>query len=173
MMREDISTFFSFILILIMLVIAPVFLLYQGMHNKIASEVDKVTFKFVQDTRNKGYISKYTYENFLNNLSNTRNTYKVEIIHEKHIWYPLKPTDPKYTADKPYIILDDVYCEDQILETIYNNSKDYKMEVGDDISVTVTNNNETSFSVFNKLLGNINEHGIYSNFGGAIKNERY
>ena len=147
---------------------------YWLMERKIYSHVNTLTFQFAKTVRNKGYVNKTDYENFLKDLSKTGRYYDVKMLYTKILYYPLTPSSPGYTVQKPYSEENFKYGNSAIFAKLYNitNPQDYIMPVGDNFKITVADDGTLGTRIFNKFLNNNRQGGeILAVYGGAIGNE--
>jgi len=137
-------------------------------------KVKEATNNFQDTVRKKGYISQKGYDDFVKILSGTGNVYDIQMKHIKYIIYPLTPSNSKYTVQKPWIELNDIYGQRYILNVIYKQyPNDYKMNKGDDFLITVVNKNITGTMVFMSFIGGKAVNTIWSQGGGMITSEEY
>jgi len=172
-MDSIISQLTAIILAVAMLFVAPAYRIYWMKDLEIYKYVSNETSQFVTTVRLKGYISKKILETYLESLNKTGYMYDVELVHSKKVYYPLDPTHPDYTPEHRFAVEDDVYPTKTILDTIYNQGKDYRMNIGDNFEVVIINKTKTSAMVLSSYLGGSGENMIFVRFGGAIQNEDY
>lgn len=172
-MINPLSKIFAFILFLYLAIIVPVYNQFWMVDKLINNQVNVTTSKFQKVARNHGYVSKEDYEMFTRELANTRRDYTITMVHRKIQYYPLSPTDPKYKPEKPYSVESIAFAQDAILNDIYINHKDYKMNYGDDFDVKVNEKNgfnKGSNIFLNFISGNTNSKSlIYANYGGMVE----
>lgn len=159
------SEIIAIIVAFVLVVIVPNYNLSWATNNKLGDYVYNQTDDFQKAVRKKGYIEKKDYENYLINLSKTHKSFEVEMIHTKITYYPLTPTSPGYTADKPYSEEDFKYDNSKILGTLYSktNPGDYVMNVGDNFKITVLEKDSPDVMPGGEK--------IWAVSGGAIGNE--
>ncbi|MBY6773689.1 hypothetical protein [Clostridium botulinum] len=174
-MTNAISKVVAIILAVILTIIVPVYNVYWMIDRTVYNQVGVVTNRFQKEVRTRGYVSKDIYENFMKDLSNTKRSYDVKMLHRKVTYYPLSPTSPKYKPEKPWTIEIYKYNEKTILETIYNKNKpmDYKMNINDDFSVSVEDKSFSGARIFWNFMGKGSNQNsvIFSTYGGVIENE--
>jgi hypothetical protein len=163
----------AIILAVAMLFIAPAYRISWMKDLEIYKYVSNETNQFVTNVRLKGYISKNMIETYLRSLDNTGYMYDVELIHSKKVYYPLEPSHPDYTPEHRFAVEDDVYSTKHILDTIYNQGKDYTMNIGDNFEIIVINKTKTNAMVLSGYFGGSGENMIFARCGGAIQNEDY
>lgn len=141
---------------------------------------------FVDSVRNKGYISPDMYSDFEYQLSLTGNIYEIEIEHKHKRYDPiyLDPSDPT-TFQNRFNVNYEAFYKEQILPVIFPNnslpksddSRKYKLTVGDYFSVKVKNKNKTMAGqlrdFLNGGLGSENNTRILIPYGGMVTNEDY
>lgn len=174
-MPNPISKVAAIILAVILTVIVPIYNQFWMIDRTVYNQVNVVTNRFQKEVRTRGYVNKEIYENFMRDLSNTGRIYDVEMLHRKTTYYPLSPTSPGYTADKPWTVEFFKYTDKDILGTVYNKAqpKDYKMQPGDDFTVSVRDKNQQGIRIFWKHIGGnkTDQPLIIASYGGMIENE--
>lgn len=173
-MPNTLEKYFAIILVVLLLFIEPQYRFYRNIDFTVNKLINDSTREFVNDIRNKGYISKEMYENYIIQLSNTRRVYDIKIIHTKYVYYPLNASHSEYSIDKPYVILNEQYSNFHILDTIFNQGENYYMNKDDDIVVHAYDNTPvTGTKVFLNTLGIKNYIPVFARYGGGITNEAY
>lgn len=173
MMTRIVSSIAAAILALFLLGIYQTSQVYHFIDNTVRDRVEVTTLNFQNDVRKKGYVSAKLYDDFLLELGRTGYTYKIEMIHTKPVHYPLKSTDPRYTPEKHWILVEEKYGNREILNSIKDPSKpkDYKMGIGDSFQVKVTNKHVTGSMIFSAYLEGKSFNPIFANYGGRVENE--
>lgn len=139
-------------------------------------DIDRMTVKnsvnqFQKNVRKKGYITKQLYMNLASDIGST-GMYKIELTHSIPKVYPLKPTDPLYSADKPWIELDEKHYSNEIIPVILGkDSKDYYMSYGDDFKVHVTKVGKTGLEYILSVLGLKYYEPLDFPLGGMVQND--
>ncbi|HHV30726.1 MAG TPA: hypothetical protein GXX73_14315 [Clostridium sp.] len=172
-MDSIVSQITAIILAVSILFVAPAYRISWMKDLEIYKYVSNETSQFVTSARLKGYISKKMLEEYLKSLDKTGYMYDVELIHSKKVYYPLDPSHPDYTSEHRFVVEDDVYSTKTIIDTIYNDNKDYRMSIGDNFEVILRNKTKTSAMVISGYLGGSGDNMIFARCGGAIQNEDY
>lgn len=141
----------------------------QKQDTMVQNYVNSSVNEFVDVSRATGTITRSQYEEFIQKLDNTKNTYNIQIEHYKE---KTAPTENEYD----YQVYYDTHTREEILNALYDKTTDYryKMSNGDFLRVTVENSNPT---LGRKLLGIMTGRPtsaggqIYSSTGGYIGND--
>lgn len=139
--------------------------------------------QFIDSVRDKGYITPTMYNQFVNQLDLTGNTYDISLEHLH------KRYDPIYSDAGVFLGGFEVNYEGfynaQINEKLFpRNSTEsiespnrvYKLAAGDFFNLTVKNTNRTTATLINDILfGSINSPNekIVITYGGMVLNEDY
>lgn len=181
---NSLSKLVAILLVILLLFIFPISNTYDRKDDISYLIVYKAITKFVDASRNKGYISPTMYEDFMREIDATGNLYEVEIEHYHKRYTPVytDPADSSTFQNRIYLDYD-AYYEPQIMQVIFpDNSKPkddpsrlYKMNVGDYIYVTVKSLNKTQGQIMQDFLFTMNSDSsrIYIPYGGMIHNEDY
>jgi hypothetical protein len=137
---------------------------------------------FVDSVRDKGTITPKMYNEFVDRIMLTGNTYDVQMEH-KHKRY-----DPNYNNAGTFVggftVNYEGFYNAQINKVLFPNSSDsidspnrvYKLAAGDFFSVTVKNTNRTTATLINDILSqtiNSPNSKIVIPYGGMVLNEDY
>lgn len=155
------------ILLAIMLFIVPVQYNALKQDNIVQTMLMTQTSLFTDTIRNKGYIDRELYEEFLGRISKTDNVYDVEITHYKKIY--------NYDEDTRIYVMNYECCTNEVIaEEIYSDEGKYRMEAGDFICVSVKSKGKTFGE---KIQGILTDSDINSAidvvYGGVIRDEAY
>lgn len=172
---NPLSTLFASIVAIILLTIVPAYRAYWIIDQQVFKYVNLQTQEFTNDIRHKGYIDDDMYEDFVKSLSNTENVYDIRIVHTEKAYYPLQATDPGYTPEHTFTVVEVMFPLDAIIEEMdANTAHQYRMHQGDNISVEVVNKSKTGTMVFIQALGGGAENSLlFSKAGGMVTNEDY
>jgi hypothetical protein len=139
--------------------------------------------KFVDSVRDKGFITPTMYNEFVDQMALTGNTYDIamEHLHKRY--------DPNYNDAGVFLggfnvnyegfynaQINDKLFPRNSTDKIDNPSRIYKLAAGDFFSVTVKNTNRTPGTLISDILtGNINapNEKIVVPYGGMVLNEDY
>ena len=123
--------------------------------------VETAVSNFVDDSRAIGKITVQNYEELVNALNATGNSYDIELEHKV-----LDENVGKKTAwTSSQVIGENVYYSvytSQILDTLMgDNGKDYAMKEGDILSCTVKNTNQTISQTLRSVFYSISSNNAY------------
>lgn len=105
-MEDNIQTIIVVIISIFLLFIFPVYMAYEKKDDISYALAMRYTQDLVDEVRNKGYITKYMYEDYRAKLKVTGNTYDIQMKHEYKRYdpitkyYDLSEQDKKYTLVK-------------------------------------------------------------------------
>lgn len=172
---NSLSALFASIVAVIIFTMVPAYRTYWIIDQQVFKYVNMQTQEFANNIRHKGYIDQEMYETFIKQLSNTGNVYDIEIIHTKKDYHPLQPTDPGYSPDHTFVVVEESFPIETIIDGINSSpNHQYRMSQGDNISVEVVNKSKTGTMVFLQALGGKAENTlIFSKAGGMVTNEDY
>lgn len=148
------------IISVILLFIAPVFIVagIKDISNQIY--VNTQTVLFVDTIRNQGYMDKELYESYLNGLSATGNVYDINMIHSGQM----------YGDDYEKYYID--FFSDEILTHIKTDK--YKMCMGDLFLVELKQKNDSLFDkMFSIVIRDSSEENSVLSYGGIVRDETY
>ncbi len=172
---NSLSTLFASIVAVILLTLVPAYRSYWILDQQVFRYVNMQTQEFANNIRHKGYISSEMYEEYVKNLSHTENVYDISIVHTKKTYHPLQLTDPGYSPDNTFVVVEEMIPLKTIVDGINSSpTKQYRMNQGDSVSVKVVNKSKTGTMVFIQMLGGKAENSlIFSKAGGMVTNEDY
>ncbi|MED4599653.1 hypothetical protein P9314_02905 [Paenibacillus validus] len=179
---NSISKIFALLIAILLLYLYPISAAFDQQDDVSELVVLKATTAFVDAVRDKGYVSPTMYNDFLETIAATGNTFDVQMEHGSKKYVPVydDPTRPE-TFRGSYEVHYYTYYNAQILPVLFPNStagKDdvarrYKLWVGDTFAVTVENTNRTPgttlFDFLNQAISPIEK--IYLPYGGVVRNE--
>nr|WP_059040717.1 hypothetical protein [Paenibacillus rubinfantis] len=145
----------------------------------------KAVTNFVDAARDKGYITPQAYNDFINELLLTGNSYDVQLEHYHKRYNPVytDPANPATFQNKFNVDYEGFYTN-QIMAILFpkntlpknSEARKYKMSVGDYFSVKVTNKNRTNATIIRDMLNfgdSASNTRIYVPYGGMVMNEDY
>lgn len=190
-MKDNLSIIITMLIFVILIVIFPLYNYFERQDDMSYNLVLKATTNFVDEVINCGYIDQEMYDNYINNLANTGNSYDVQIEAHKRVY----TRDPEMIAngvaieDIPYIEQYEVDYNKDIFDentgkTITNDigSVDkkvlqngaYYLNVGDQIYVKLKNISTTmAGAIFNLIVPTSSTERVTVNYGGIIKNNAW
>lgn len=170
-MEENISRFLSAIIAIFLFFIFPVYMAYEKKDDVAYALALNSTQDFVDKVRNKGYITKDLYNDYVKSLYASGNTYKIDMEHE-YISYDANPNDGEIVSAKRN---SEIFNSNHILNVLDNEQK-YVMNVNDDFRVKITNTNVTPATViYNIITLNMSNNNVrlYVDYGGKINSEKW
>lgn len=87
-MEDNLQRIFSVLISVFIFFILPLYITYEKVDDISYSLALKITSNFVDNVTSKGYISKNMYEEFVNALETTHNTYDVKLEHIEKKYTP-------------------------------------------------------------------------------------
>lgn len=137
---------------------------------------------FVDAVRDKGYISPTMYNDFVQAIHATGNTFDIQMEHGYKRYDPVydDPTRPE-TFKGDYAVHYDMFYNAQILPALFpdtqagknDSTRRYRLAVGDTFYVMVKNTNRTNGTILHDFLNNAGsiEPKIFIPYGGMVRNE--
>jgi len=173
---------FAVLIAILLLYIFPVSAAFDQQDDVSELVVMRATTSFVDAVRDKGYISPVMYDDFLQTIHATGNTFDVQMEHGQKRYDPVydDPSRPE-TFRGEYDVHYDMFYNAQILPVLFPDSaagKDdpsrrYRLHAGDTFYVVVKNTNRTNGTILHDFLNNAispNEK-IVIPYGGVVRNE--
>ena len=172
---QSLSALFASIVAVILFTLVPAYRTYWIIDQQVYKYVNLETQELANNMRHKGYIDMEMYEGFVGDLSKTQNVYDISIIHTKKTYYPLLSTDPGYSANHMFTVVEQKYPLSAIVDQMNSDANHmYKMSRGDNVYVEVVNRSKTGTMVFLQIVGGNGESSLVSSkAGGMITNENY
>ncbi|MFF3924039.1 hypothetical protein [Paenibacillus lactis] len=179
---NSISKIFALLIAVLLLYLYPIAAAFDQQDDISELVVFKATTTFVDAVRDKGYVSPTMYNDFMETIAATGNTFDVQMEHGSKKYVPVydEPTRPE-TFRGSYEVHYDAFYNAQILPILFPNSvapKDdplrrYKLRVGDTFAVTVKNMNRTPGTILFDFLNQAISPNkkIFIPYGGVVRNE--
>lgn len=168
-MSDTLVTIIAIALAAILMFIFPLITMSDRTDDVAQLTVDTATTEFVDDIRTTGKITPEKYNQFLETIGSTGNTYNVEMEAQILDENPGKKTTQTQREKIGENVYYSVYTS-QIEEKL-NNSESYKLKEGDIVSVDVKNTNQTLSqqlkNFFYKVVGN-DTYTIAASHGGIV-----
>lgn len=179
---NSISKILAVLIAVLLLYLYPISAAFEQQDDISELVVLKATTTFVDAVRDKGFVSPTMYNDFMEAIGATGNTFDVQMEHGSKKYVPVydDPTRPE-TFRGSYEVHYDAFYNAQILPILFPNStaeKDdpsrrYKLRVGDTFAVTVKNTNRTPgtilFDFLNQAISPNDK--IFIPYGGVVRNE--
>ena len=153
------------LILVILLFIVPMKNSIEKKDDIIQTTVTTYTAYFTDAVRNKGYIDRDMYEEFIKWLESSGYLYQINMTHYKKIYY-MNESGQGFDMDYEYV------SSEFIIEELYKEDERYDFSKGDFIVVNISSKNRTtSQKISKKLLGVDVDGGVYVNYGGVIRDE--
>lgn len=180
---ETFGKIISALLAVVVLIIAPLQYYSQKADVVTQSYVTAKTAQFVDTVRQQGKITQEVYKQFMDELDNTNELFKVEIEHSHTAVVPGTEVGEQYTANQ----IEEKHYEEEILYDLFERiptqeeklagiqEGEYRMAKGDYITVTVSNR-EKGFTakiqeaIYQTLMPSLS---ILTVYGGEVRDENY
>ena len=168
-MSDTLITIIAIALAAILMFIFPLMTMSDRTDDVAQLTVDTATTEFVDDIRTTGKITQDKYDQFLQTIGSTGNTYNVEMQAQILDENPGKKTTQTSSEKIGENVYYSVYTS-QIEEKL-NNGQPYKLKEGDIVSVSVKNTNQTLSqqlkNFFYTVVGN-DTYTIAASHGGIV-----
>lgn len=125
--------------------------------------ISNETTEFVNNIKNKGYITVEMYKRFIQNIDKTNNLYDIQIIHSHRLVEPL--VNVGGIVEEHYMVRYFNTYQDEILKT-FDKGNIYYFSQGDYINVSIKNRNKTLADRITVSNGK-----IFVTYGGMIRDE--
>ncbi len=159
----------------ILVFIVPANLFSNRLDNTLQNVVNGYVNEFTDTCRATGEIEPEQYIKLLNKLDSTGYAYNIDIEHTVNAVYPIEAADGTVTDTARGGMN---YSNKEILNEMFLNSNvngseqnDYKMQAGDEITVTVQSRTNTFSSKLNSLLTGAPGTKITASSGGFVYND--
>ena len=181
-MQDNLSIVITMIIFVVLVVIFPLYNLFERQDDMSYNLALKATTSFVDEIVNNGYIDQTSYDNYISQLGNTGNTYDVQI--EAHRKMLIDDVSTITIADD-YIEQYKIDYSEDILETINSNTPNitgsisnitnaYLLNQDDQIYIKLKNSNTTmAGAIFNTIIPTAKKERIVVNYGGIVKNSSW
>ena len=129
-MEDTLQRFFAILVAVVIFFLLPLYIAFEKKDDISYSLALKITSNFVNDVKNKGYITRDMYNDFISDLAVTGNSYDIKMEHVAKKYYPViysynNGFDKDYTNKFDYSLYKELY-----------ESNPENMKIGD---VTYTN----------------------------------
>ncbi len=177
-MQDNLSIVITMIIFVTLVVIFPLYNLFERQDDMSYTLALKATTSFVDEIRNNGYIDSRNYTNFVTQLSTTGNTYDIQIeAHKKTLIIDVRnPAQylEQYSVDYTQDILNIINTGTTNVSGIVLKDNAYLLNQEDQIYVKLRNVNTTmAGAIFNAIIPTANKERIVVNYGGVIKNSSW
>lgn len=173
-MQDNIGIVIAMILIVTLIIIFPIYNLFERQDDMTYTLALKATTSFVDKVRGTGYIDQQSYDDFVTELATTGIAYDIEI--EAHIKTLVEDVDNpgeyfvQYKIDYNEDIFEDVADNVSSTSALIKDGA-YLFNDEDQIYVKLKNSNQTAAEVvFNAIIPTVSTTKIEVNYGGIITN---
>lgn len=175
-MRDNISMIIATIIGVLLIVILPLISILERQDNTTYNIALTLTTEFVDEIREKGFIDKKAYDQYMENMSKTNCLFSYDIELHKRIIIPAVDDAGNEIAGK---YVEDMIIENQEdLENSFNNiisidsaekNNVYLLEEGEEIYIGVKNTNTTSSSLMYRFIAGESDTTVVDiKYGGKI-----
>lgn len=167
-MEDIFASIIGIVIAAILMFIFPLITMSDRTDDISQLTVEIATTEFVDDIRQSGKITTKGYDQFIQNIGSTGNTYNVQMeirILDKN---PIRKVveNSKKTSENVYYSVYNSQIEEVLLQ-----EKDYYLKEGDIVTVSVNNSNQTISqqlkNLFYKVVGQ-DTYTIASSHGGMV-----
>ena len=179
---NSITKVFAILIAVLLLYIFPISAAFDHQDDVSELVVLRAVTAFVDAVRDKGYISPEMYNDFVQALNATGNTYDIQMEHGQKRYDPVydDPLRPE-TFRGEYAVHYEMFYNAQILPVLFPDnaagkddpSRRYRLAVGDTFYVLVKNTNRTNGTILHDFLNNAGSTHvkIFIPYGGMVRNE--
>lgn len=162
-MKDTLGILIAAIFAILLIVILPLVSILDNQDNMAYNTVLTQVTNYIDSVRTSGYIEKDEYNAFLEKLARTGNLYDIDIEVHKPILIPkTEGTETVYEEDT--IIYNMIDIEKSISMYGY-----YKLDVGDQIYISIANTNIPSSSVIYRFVAGISKYEVVDiSYGGIV-----
>lgn len=164
-MGDSLITIISIFLAAILMFVFPLAAISEMNDSEAVALIQAYTTEFVDKIRTKGKINKADYEEFIQKISATGNSYDVEFDIQIADVNPGKKTDNQQIGDTTYYGVYTIQVE-EVLAT-----GNYTLKQGDFVNVYVKNTNTTISQMIKSVLYSITgdqSYVIYARASGLV-----
>lgn len=164
-MGDSLITIISIFLAAILMFVFPLSAISEMNDSEAQAMVQSYTQEFVDKIRSKGTITQADYEQFIQKLSATGNSYDVEFDVQIADVNPGKKTDNQQIGDTTYYGVYTVQVENVLV------SGNYVLKQGDFVNVYVKNTNTTISQMIKSVLYSVTgdqSYVIYAQASGLV-----
>jgi len=164
--RENISTIFAILIGVVVLIVFPLFSIMTRQDSISYNKVLTLTTEFVDSVRTKGYFTEQEYTDYLVKLSNTKNTYNVQLEYHKKILI----NDINNESMEPAFVEDTlVYYNNDITRLLESGGK-VTFRENDEFYIKIYNTNITTASLLYNYFARVSvpPKVINIGYGGKV-----
>lgn len=180
-MQDNLSIIITMIIFVTLVVIFPLYNLFERQDDMSYTLALKATTSFVDEVKNNGYIDQKAYDDFIQQLGNTGNSYNVEIeAHRKVLVDNVSTTAitddyiEQYKIDYTSDILSVINTGTTNISGKLLKDNAYLLNQNDQIYVKLTNSSVTmAGAIFNAIIPTAKKERITVNYGGVVRNSSW
>jgi len=168
-MNDIAGRIFAIIFGSVFLFIVPIAGIAVKQDNISQTVIDNAIVCFVDNARSTGKITESGYEEMCRKIDATGVICEVDIVHSAKFYYPTKDDAGNYNAYNSYY---EDFATGDILGTLYDSNKEYKMKNGDLLTVSVRNTVPTlGARMYSMFLAQGYDNSVYATYCGYVGNE--
>lgn len=177
-MQDNLSIIITMIIFVTLVVIFPLYNLFERQDDMSYTLALKATTSFVDEIRNNGYIDQKGYNEFVAQLGNTGNSYDIELeAHRKILIEDVNNPGEfleQYKIDYNQDILNVINTGTTNITGKVLKDNAYLLNEDDQIYVKLKNSNTTmAGAIFNAIIPTAKKDRIVVNYGGVVKNSSW
>ena len=176
-MQENIGIVIAMILIVSLVVIFPLYNLFERQDDMTYTLALKATTNFVDKVKKTGYINQDMYDDFVRELGTTGVAYDIELEAHKKVFIKDENKNKEYFEQFKVDYNEDIF---KVISKETNNSDKsllnsaYLFNNEDELYVKLKNSLKTPAQVvFNAIIPTESKEKIVINYGGVITNESW
>lgn len=159
-MGDTLMTVIAIFLAVVLMFLFPMLSVSERADDISQLAVETAVSNFVDDSRAIGKITVQNYEELVNAMNATGNSYDIELEHkilDENVGKKTAWTSGQVIGENVYY---SVYTS-QILDTLMSDNKDYVMKEGDILSCTAKNTNQTISQTLRSVFYSISSNNAY------------
>lgn len=177
-MQDNLSIIIIMIFFVTLVVIFPLYNLFERQDDMSYTLALKATTSFVDEIKNNGYIDQAGYDNFVMQLGNTGNSYDVQIEAHRKTLIADEANPGQYFEQYKIDYNDDIFialgANSANVSGNLLKQNAYLLNEDDQIYVKLKNSSTTmAGALFNAIIPTAKKDRIVVNYGGVIKNSSW
>lgn len=135
-MEENVQRIFSILIAVLIFFLLPMYMAFEKKDDVSYSLALKITSNFVENVKNKGYLSRKMYDDFVNQLAVTDNVYTISLEHVAKKYNPVIYVYDNYDSTKLLFELD--YNQYRTQYVAYQTSSQFIYKTGTYTNITLS-----------------------------------
>lgn len=179
-MRDSLSLILATILIVILLIILPLYNYFERQDDISYNIALKSVTTLVDEVAQNGYLDQAMYDDFIERLSTTGNSYEIEVEAKKKVLTPNPDGSSDYIEQYKSYYNKDIFDDDSgKTSTVISKDNSLKndaffLDEGDKFFVKVKNTNTTMASaLLSAIVSSVPREKINISYGATIKNNNW